>query len=68
MLDLKRIQKIDKERTYGIYNNWPEIANNSFHKKYEQVNYEGIKHIVFSGMGGSGIIGDIFEAILSYVS
>ncbi|KER07019.1 glucose-mannose-6-phosphate isomerase protein [Marine Group I thaumarchaeote SCGC AAA799-E16] len=60
-----KIEQIDKERMFEIYNNWPEIANKSFHKKYEQVNYEEIKHIVFSGMGGSGTIGDIFQAILS---
>ena len=50
---------------YEIYNQWPDIAESSFNKKYDQVNYKQIDHIVFSGMGGSGTIGDVFEAILS---
>ena len=48
-----------------IYNKWPKIAEECFNKKYEQIKNERIEHIVFSGMGGSGTLGDIFESILS---
>ena len=65
MLDITKIKQIDKEQMFEMYNQWPIIAESSFNKKYEQVNYKGIEHIVFSGMGGSGAIGDVLEAILS---
>ena len=50
---------------HKIYDKWPEIAEECFNKKYEVIKKEKVEHIVFSGMGGSGTIGDIFEAILS---
>ena len=50
---------------YKVYDKWPEIAREAFESNQEPVNFEGIDHIVFAGMGGSGAIGDIFSAILS---
>ena len=50
---------------YKIYDEWPEIAEESFNSNQELVNFEKIDHIVFSGMGGSGAIGDVFSSILS---
>ena len=50
---------------YKIYDKWPEIATESFKKNYDQVNFKKTDHIVFSGMGGSGSICDVFSAILS---
>jgi len=50
---------------YKVYDKWPEIARESFGKEQEQVEFTDIDHIVFSGMGGSGALGDIFSAILS---
>ena len=50
---------------FAVYDRWPEIARESFESKQNEVNFEGIKHIVFAGMGGSGAIGDIFASILS---
>ena len=50
---------------YKIYDNWPEIARESFESKQEAVDFQGIDHIVFAGMGGSGSIGDLFSSILS---
>ena len=44
---------------------WPSMAKQSFDEKFDSVIFENIDHIVFSGMGGSGTIGDVFEAILS---
>ena len=50
---------------YKVYDNWPEIARESFESKQEPVDFKDIDHIVFAGMGGSGSIGDLFSAILS---
>jgi len=53
---------------YAIYDRWAEIAQKSFESDQDSVNFDGINHIVFAGMGGSGTIGDIFSAILSKTS
>ena len=50
---------------YAVYDKWPEIARESFESEQESISFEGIDHIVFAGMGGSGAIGDIFSAVLS---
>ena len=50
---------------YRIYDNWPKIAKLHYEKNLEKINFTGIDHIVFAGMGGSGALGDIFSAILS---
>ena len=50
---------------YQIYDNWPEIAEESFKSNLESINLENVEHIVFAGMGGSGTIGDVFSSILS---
>ena len=50
---------------YKIYNTWPEMAKQSYDEEFNRVTFKSINHIVFSGMGGSGIIGDILSAILS---
>ena len=64
-MDIKTIEKIDKQKMYKVYDKWPEIAKNSFESQKDTVNFENIEHIVFGGMGGSGTIGDIFASILS---
>ena len=50
---------------YKIYDEWPQIARKSFESIQQPVDFDGIDHIVFAGMGGSGAIGDIFSSILS---
>ena len=50
---------------YKIYDRWPEIAKNSYEIEHEPLDLKGVKHIVFVGMGGSGVVGDIFQSILS---
>lgn len=50
---------------YKVYDRWSEIAQESFESNQEPVDFDGIDHIVFAGMGGSGAIGDIFSSILS---
>jgi len=65
MLNISTMNKIDTSGMYKIYDEWPELARNSYNKKSVVVDYQNIDHIVFAGMGGSGAIGDLFSAILS---
>lgn len=50
---------------HKIYDEWPNIASQSFETSYEQIDFKNIDHVVFAGMGGSGAIGDFFSSILS---
>ena len=50
---------------YEVYDRWPEIAQESYNVSLEAVKFQGIDHIVFAGMGGSGAIGSVFSSILS---
>ena len=65
MLTKEEIQKIDLQNMCSVYDNWPNIASESYNKKYDKINVGDIDHIVFAGMGGSGSIGDTISAILS---
>jgi glucose/mannose-6-phosphate isomerase len=64
-MELRDIQRIDARCVYKTYDKWPEIASESYNKKYEKLDVKDIDHIVFAGMGGSGSIGDTISAILS---
>mgnify|MGYP005644387323 CR=1 FL=1 len=59
------MKNVDKSRMYEIYDNWPEIAENSLNMDFKEIIGENICHIVFAGMGGSGTIGDVFASVLS---
>jgi len=51
---------------YAVYDNWPQMAQRAYaNPKIKSVEFTGIDHIVFAGMGGSGAIGDLFSSILS---
>jgi len=64
-MELDDLRKIDTQNMFKIYDDWPEIARNSFEEKFQKYDIKDIDHIVFAGMGGSGSIGDTIEAILS---
>jgi|TARA_B110000495_G_C23040940_1_gene624362 glucose/mannose-6-phosphate isomerase len=64
-LNYPDLEKYDLQKMYKVYDKWPEIARESFETDHEPVNFSGIDHIVFAGMGGSGAIGDLFSSILS---
>lgn len=59
------MDKVDKHGLYKIYDSWPQIAKNAYGFAHDSIDYSGIDHVVFAGMGGSGAIGDLFSAILS---
>jgi len=50
---------------YKIYDDWPTIARESYEKNHNTIDFKDINHIVFSGTGGSGTLGDVFSSILS---
>lgn len=62
---IEDLDRIDTKHMYKIYNKWPEIAKESFEGNFEKLEFDGIDHIVFAGMGGSGSLGDVISAILS---
>ena len=64
-MNFESIEKIDTQKMYKVYDNWPQIARESFETYRELENFQNIRHIVFAGMGGSGAIGDMFASILS---
>jgi glucose/mannose-6-phosphate isomerase len=59
------MDKYDSNGMYKIYDKWPEIAQESYASDLEPVHFDDIDHIIFSGMGGSGAIGDLFLSVLS---
>ena len=65
MLDEKTLKRLDSNRMHVIYDKWPETARSSFEFEHEKVRFDGIRDVVFAGMGGSGAIGDVFASILS---
>jgi len=65
LLDSKILEKFDALGMHKIYDKWPEMARNSYNFEFEQIDFEDIDHIIFSGMGGSGILGDVFSSIMS---
>ena len=66
MLDSNALEKFDSHGMFKVYDKWPEIAKKSYESEGIQVELrDSINHIIFSGMGGSGALGDIFSAILS---
>ena len=64
-MNIEDLKKIDSKKMYQTYDKWPEIAKASFTNNFQKFDAKEIDHIVFSGMGGSGSIGDVISAILS---
>jgi len=65
LLDYSQIEKYDSSGMHKIYDQWPQIAKDAYNSDLEPVDFKNIDHIVFSGMGGSGAIGDLFASLLS---
>jgi glucose/mannose-6-phosphate isomerase len=64
-MKIKDLDSIDSQKMYKVYDNWPEIARESFEIKFDRFNMKGINQVIFAGMGGSGSIGDALSSILS---
>ncbi len=65
MITQNDLDNIDKSKMYQVYDKWPQMAKESSESIFQEFFFDGIDHIVFSGMGGSGAIGDVFSSILS---
>lgn len=65
MFTLETLEKYDSQGMYKIYDKWPQIARDAYYSDITPLDFKNIDHVVFSGMGGSGTIGDLFSSILS---
>ena len=65
MLTKDNLEKSDSDGMYNVYDKWPHIARDAYDSDLESVDFKDIDNVVFSGMGGSGAIGDLFSSILS---
>lgn len=65
MITQEILEKYDPEGMHKVYDKWPQIAKDAFDSEIESVDFKEIDHVVFSGMGGSGSIGDLFSSVLS---
>ena len=59
------LDKIDSRKMYQTYDRWPEIAEQSYRQEFSKPEFKNIDHVIFTGMGGSGTIGDVISSILS---
>jgi len=59
------LKKYDKQGMYKVYDRWPQIAKEAYESDLKPIDFKDIDHIIFSGMGGSGALGDILSSILS---
>lgn len=65
MLTERKINEIDSNQMYKTYNSWPELATQHIQNSLTKYEMKNIDHIVFSGMGGSGTIGDVISSVIS---
>jgi len=65
MLTKDDLHTYDLSKMYAVYDDWPNIARTTYAKNSNKIDLKPTNHIVFAGMGGSGIIGDFFSAVLS---
>jgi len=68
LLDRETLEKYDTDKMYKVYDKWPQIARDAYESNLEPIEFKNIDHIIFSGMGGSGTIGDLFLSVLSKTS
>ena len=65
MLTKDNLEKSDSDGMHNVYDKWPHIARDAYYSDLESVDFKDIDNVVFSGMGGSGAVGDLFSSILS---
>ena len=65
MLTKDDLEKNDCDGMHNVYDKWPRIARDAYDSDLQSVDFKDIDNVVFSGMGGSGAIGDLFSSILS---
>ena len=65
MLIKDNLEKNDPNGIHNVYDRWAHIARDAYSLDLDSVDFSNIQHVVFSGMGGSGTIGDLFSSVLS---
>jgi glucose/mannose-6-phosphate isomerase len=65
LLTKDNLEKNDSDGMHNVYDKWPHIARDAYDSDLESVDFKDIDNVVFSGMGGSGAVGDLFSSILS---
>lgn len=65
MLDDAAVRTIDTQGMAHAYSDWPAMARDAYSAPHKILEGSETNHVVFSGMGGSGAIGDVFESIIS---
>ena len=65
MLTKDNLEKNDSDGMHNVYDKWSCIARDAYDSDLQSVDFKDIDNVVFSGMGGSGAIGDLFSSILS---
>ena len=65
MFNKDSLEKNDPGGMHNVYDKWAHLAKDAYYSDLEPVDFKDIDHVVFSGMGGSGSIGDLFSSILS---
>ena len=59
------LEKHDPSGMHAIYDRWAHIARDAYNSDLDSIDFNDIEHVVFSGMGGSGTVGDLFSSVLS---
>ena len=65
MLTKDNLEKNDSDGMCNVYDKWFHIARDAYDSDLQPVDFKDIDNVIFSGMGGSGSIGDLFSSILS---
>ena len=65
MLTKDDLEKNDYDGMHNVYDKWSRIARDAYDSDLQPVDFKDIDNVVFSGMGGSGAVGDLFSSILS---
>lgn len=61
----ENLTKYDSDGMHDVYDRWSDLARDAYNSEIQAVDFKNVDHVVFSGMGGSGAIGDLFASILS---
>jgi len=59
------LEKYDPDGMHNVYDKWADLARDAYNSEIQVADFKDIDHVIFSGMGGSGTIGDLFASILS---
>ena len=65
MFTKENLEKNDPNGIHNVYDRWAHIARDAYNLDIDSVDFNDIEHVVFSGMGGSGTVGDLFSSVLS---